>query len=81
MSNFEFTFKTDAEYFSEKMTGYIDEYKCVRMEIVSSEGWHIDFPIHTEEEYTTYLSKYVTSGDTIINTYPSTTFYESKYNY
>ena len=35
MSNFEFTFKTDAEYFSEKMTGYIEEYKCVRVSRLS----------------------------------------------
>lgn len=81
MSNFEFTFKTEAEYFSAKMTGYIDEYKCVRMEIIKAEGWHLDFPLHSEEEYTTYLSKYVRKGDRVIKTYPSTTFYESKYNY
>jgi hypothetical protein len=81
MSNFEFTFKTDAEYFSKKFTGYIAEYKCVRMNIISGEGWNIDFPVHTEEEYTTYLSKYVKNGDRIIDTYPSTTFYESEYNY
>lgn len=80
MSNFEFTFKTNAEYFTEKMTGYIEKYKCVRMEIVSSEGWHMDFPFHSEEEYTTYLSKYLTGGNTIINTYPSTSFYEVEHD-
>jgi hypothetical protein len=81
MSNFQFTFKTDAEYFSKKFTGYIPNYECVRMTIARPNGNTIDFPIHTEEEYITYLSKYVKNGDTIINTYPSTTFYESEYNY
>lgn len=75
---FEFTFKTDAEYYSARINGCIPEYNCVRMEIVSSEGWHMDFPVHTEEEYITYLSKYVTGGDTIVKTYQSTTFYEPK---
>ena len=81
MSNFEFTFKTDAEYFAAKITGYIDEYKCVRVDTISSEGWNIDFPLHTEEEYNTYLVNHSKNGDRIIKTYPSTTFYESKWNY
>ena len=81
MSNFEFTFKTDAEYFSEKMTGYIEEYKCVRVDTISSEGWNIDFPLNTEEEYNNYLTNHLKNGDRILKTYPTTTFYESKFNY
>jgi hypothetical protein len=81
MSNFEFTFKNHADYFSERMKGYIEEYKCVRVEIISAEGWNMDFPLHSEEEYNNYLNNYLKEGDRIIKTYPSTTFYESKYNY
>lgn len=72
MTNFEFTFKTDSEYFKAKVTGYIPEYKCVRMTI-EDEGNTYDFPVHSEEEWVemTQIHK-----DNIIDIYPSTTFYE-----
>jgi hypothetical protein len=50
MTNLEFTFKTDAEYFKARFTGYIPEYKCVRM-TVKDGGNTYDFPIHSEEEW------------------------------
>jgi hypothetical protein len=77
LTNFEFTFKTDAEYRSERCSGYIEKYKNVRMEIITSEGWHIDFPFHSEEEYFEYLSKYTKDGDRIIKVYANIDCYEA----
>jgi hypothetical protein len=72
MVNYEFTFKTDAEYYSKKFTGYIPEYKCIRMVVEMGKGT-MDFPIHSEEEWVELTQIH---QDSIINTYPTTTFYE-----
>jgi hypothetical protein len=81
MNNFEFTFKTYAEYWSARITGYIAEYKCVRMEVAQNEGGTHDFPLHCEEEYNEYLTKYLIDHSRIVRTYPTTSFYESEYCY
>ncbi len=75
---FEFTFKTTAEYRSERCSGYIEKYKNVRVEIVNSEGWHIDFPLHSEEEYFEYLSNHKKEGDRILKVYANIDYYEAK---
>ncbi len=75
---FEFTFKTTTEYRSEKLTGYIEKYKNVRVEIVNSEGWHMDFPLHSEEEYFEYLSNHKKEGDRIIKVYANVDCYQAK---
>jgi hypothetical protein len=42
----------------------------------------MDFPLHSEEEYNEYLTKYLPSnGCSLIKVYPSVTFYESEYYY
>jgi hypothetical protein len=78
LTNFEFTFKTDSEYRSERFSGYIERYDNVRMEIITSEGWHIDFPLHSEEEYFKYLSNHIKEGDRIIKVYANVDCYEAK---
>lgn len=72
MVNYEFTFKTISEYYKARFTGFIPEYKCVRMTI-KNEGNTFDFPIHSEEELHETLKCHT---DNVINIYPSTTFYE-----
>ncbi len=72
MTNFEFTFKTNAEYYKERFTGYIPEYKCVRM-TVENGGNTYDFPVHSEEEWIELTEIH---QDHIIKIYPSTTFYD-----
>ena len=82
MTNFEFTFKTFSEYISARITGYIADYKCVRMHVATPEGGSMDFPLHSEEEYNEYLTKYLPkNGCSLIKVYPSVTFYESEYYY
>jgi len=73
MNNYKFTFKTDAEYFSKRMTGYIPEYECVRMTIKKLGGGTIDFPIHSEEELHDTVKR---MEHEIIDIYPSKSFYE-----
>lgn len=50
MTNFEFTFKTDAEYSRAKYAGSIPDYKAVRMTTETGNSTH-NFPIHSEEEF------------------------------
>jgi len=78
LSAFEFTYKTDAEYRSAKLSGYIDEYKNVRMEVITNEGWHIDFPAHSEEDYYECLNRAQKEGDKIIRVYANVDYYEPK---
>jgi hypothetical protein len=82
MNNFEFTFKTISEYISARITGYIPEYKCVRVEVSAPNGSIFDFPLHSEQEYYEYVSKNLSkSGNKLIKVYQSVTFYESEYYY
>jgi len=72
MTNYEFTFKTNSEYLKARLTGYIPEYKCVRLTVMSM-GSVRNFPVHSEEEFhdmTERFKAYIT------DIYPSTTFYE-----
>jgi hypothetical protein len=72
MKNYEFTFKTDAEYFKARMTGFIPEYDCVRM-VVERGNNTMDFPIHSEEEFHEIAKLH---KHNIIDIYPSKSFYE-----
>lgn len=78
LSAFEFTYKTDAEYRSAKLSGYIDEYKNVRIEVITNEGWHIDFPAHSEQDYYECLNRAQKEGDKIIKVYANVDYYEPK---
>jgi hypothetical protein len=73
MINFEFTFKTNSEYLSKRVTGFIPEYKIVRMVVGRLGGGKMDFPVHSEEEYGDLLRRH---KQDIIDIYPTTTFYE-----
>jgi hypothetical protein len=73
MNNYKFTFKTDAEYFKARMTGFIPEYDCVRMTVKRLSGGTIDFPIHSEEELHDTVKR---MEHEIIDIYPSKSFYE-----
>ena len=66
------TFKTDAEYYKERVTGYIPEYKCIRMKVENG-GNTYDFPVHSEEEWVELTRIH---QDHIIDIYPTTTFYD-----
>ena len=78
LSAFEFTYKTDAEYRSAKLSGYIDEYNNVRIEVITNEGWHIDFPAHSEQDYYECLNRAQKEGDKIIRVYANVDYYEPK---
>ena len=81
LSAFEFTYKTDAEYRSAKLSGYIEAYKNVRINVITSEGWNIDFPAHSEQEYFEYLNSAYKNGDKILKVYANVDYYEPKHWY
>ena len=72
MTNFKFTFKTDAEYSKARFTGFIPEYKVLRVTIEKGSNTY-DFPIHSEEEFHETMKRH---KHNVIYIYPSTTFYE-----
>jgi hypothetical protein len=72
MTNLDFTFKTDAEYSKARFTGFIPEYKVIRMKIERGSNTY-DFPCHSEEEFRAMVKLH---KHNILDVYPSTTFYE-----
>ena len=81
LSAFEFTFKTEVEYRSARLNGYIEAYRNVRIEVITNEGWNIDFPAHSEEEYFQCLNSAYKNGDKIIKVYANLDYYEPKHWY
>lgn len=70
MTNFEFTFKTDAEYSRARISGFTSDYKAVRMTTEMGDSTH-NFPIHSEEEFYKTLNN--TDHD-VLDVYSSTIF-------
>jgi hypothetical protein len=73
MKNFKFTFKTDAEYFKARLTGFIPKYDCIRVTVERLGGGKIDFPIHSEEEFHETMKRH---KHNILDIYQSTGFWE-----
>jgi len=72
MINYEFTFKTDAEYLKARFSGFIPEYKMLRVTIEKGSNIY-EFPIHSEEEFHEIMKRH---KHNVIDIYLSTTFYE-----
>lgn len=53
--DFEFDFKTNQEFYKKQRTTQEFEYKCIRVKTLHHDGYSVDFPIKTEEEYHKFL--------------------------
>jgi hypothetical protein len=73
---FEFTFKTIDDYYKAERTGYIDDFKIVRIKVANKDGgWH-DYPIKSEEEYYIHLKELKDRKAQIIEVYPTIHYYD-----
>lgn len=73
---FEFTFKTIEDYEKAERTGYIDDFKIVRIKVANRDGgWH-DYPIKSEEEYYIHLKQLKDRKAQIIEVYPTIHYYD-----
>ena len=52
---FEFTFKTEKDLDKKKFDYMEFDYKCIRVDVVYKDGYKVDFPIKTEEDYHNFL--------------------------
>ena len=52
---FEFTFKTEKELFTKHRELFEFNYKCIRVDVLYKDGYNVDFPIKTEEDYHNFL--------------------------
>ena len=52
---FEFDFKTENDYFAKKREFIEFSFNCIRVDVLYKDGYHVDFPIKTEEEYHKFL--------------------------
>lgn len=51
----DFEFKTNQELYEKQRTTQEFEYKCIRVKTLHHDGYSVDFPIKTEEEYHKFL--------------------------
>ena len=73
---FDFTFKTVEDYEKAERTGYIDEFKIVRIKVSNKDGgWH-DYPIKSEEEYYIQLKQLKDRKAQIVEVYPTIHYYD-----
>ena len=73
---FDFTFKTVNDYEKAERTGYIDEFKIVRIKVANKDGgWH-DYPIKSEEEYYIQLKQLKDRKAQIVEVYPTIHYYD-----
>jgi len=70
---FKFTFETQDDQFAAELTGYIDSYDCVRMEVKDPQGGSIDFPVKNRESYYILLTIH---GNNIAKVYPTVHNYD-----
>ena len=52
---FEFTFKTEEDLMEKQFNHMEFDYKCIRVDVLYKDGYHVDCPIKTEEEYHDFL--------------------------
>ena len=52
---FEFTFKTEKDLMEKQFNHMEFDYKCIRVDVLYKDGYHVDCPIKTEEEYHNFL--------------------------
>jgi GH24 family phage-related lysozyme (muramidase) len=70
---FKFTFETQDDQLAAELTGYIDSYDCVRMEVKDPQGGSIDFPVKNRESYYRLLTIH---GNNIAKVYPTVHSYD-----
>lgn len=70
---FKFTFKTEDDQRAAELTGYIESYDCVRMEVRHPEGGSIDFPVKNRESYYKLLKFH---GDSVVKVYQTEHSYD-----
>ena len=52
---FEFTFKTEKDLMEKQFNHMEFDYKCIRVDVLYKDGYHVNCPIKTEEEYHDFL--------------------------
>jgi len=52
---FDFEFKTRKEFYQKQRTNYEFDFKCIRVKTLHHDGYSVDFPIRTEEDYHEFL--------------------------
>lgn len=72
--NFKFSFENDAQLSNDEMSGYIESYDIVRVNIKLDNGNQIDFPLKSREDYINQVSR-VNENNSII----SADFYQDKH--
>ena len=77
---FDFEFKTRKEFYQKQRTNSEFNFKCIRVKTLHHDGYSVDFPIRTEEDYHEFLlnDKWQAKLKKI-EAYKTDHFYEEKY--
>lgn len=76
MNNFRFTFETENDYFNAKMSGYIESFDIVRVNVKYADGNQVDFPVRSREELNEVLNNAAKNGNEILEIYQSEHSYD-----
>jgi len=70
-NNFKFTFETQAEYHNAERSGFIPDFDIVRLEVDYPDGYHVDYPVKSREDYENELIKIKQRGGRLVKVYQS----------
>ena len=74
---FEFEFKTEKDYFEKQRNHMEFDFDCIRVARVFKDGYKVDHPIRTEEEYHKFLlDDELQERLESFKAYPSSHFYD-----
>ena len=76
MQNFKFTFETNDDYMRARMTGYIDNFDVVRVNIKYDDGYDVDFPATSREEFNRIIENATKNGHEIVKMYQAEHYYD-----
>ena len=68
---FNFTFETQSEYHNAERRGFIPEFNIVRLEVDYPDGYRVDYPVKSKEDYENELLVIVERGGHLVRVYQS----------
>lgn len=78
-TDFDFEFKTRKEFYQKQREHHEFNFNCVRVKTTHHDGYKVDFPLRTEEEYQEFLSDSKWQSKLAkVEVYPSNHFFEHK---
>lgn len=70
-NNFKFTFESQNEYINAEKRGFIPDFDIVRLEVDYPDGYHVDYPVKSREDYDREIKLIEERGGRLVSAYQS----------